>query len=134
MASIADIIRNGKGSAGSNQSWVVHEVERPHKDGGLTIVCVLTHYGTTMMEWRKCWPDDPDYLWIGTGLGSVSDQGGINTACAVLKLPYRMDRNYGGGGPRITRLTAPMWKYGISDFPPPPYPQPEYTSAGVIHG
>jgi hypothetical protein len=90
---IADIIRRGRGTAGA---W------RVDRHGA---TATLVHYGTPMVTWRADDPADPSVLDIGTGWGSVSDQNGVNTACRVLGLPYRMDRDARGGGPRITELT-----------------------------
>jgi hypothetical protein len=57
------------------------------------------------------WSGDEDgifYVYTSTGHGSVSDQGGMNTAFKVLGLPLRYDRDYRGGGARITRLEVDL--------------------------
>lgn len=108
MSSISSIIARGKGTAGA---W---RVERDHltvdaapeRNGPVRVVerATLRHYGTVMVRWRLEDPADPAVLEIGTGWGSVSDQNGVNTACSVLGLPFRMNRDQRGGGPRITDL------------------------------
>lgn len=87
MATIKGIILAGKGKAGSNDSWRVEENKGEFQ---------LWHYGTLMLEW-----DDTGVLGYSVGNGSVSDQGGMNTAFKVLGFPYRFDRK---GGARITEL------------------------------
>jgi hypothetical protein len=93
VASIADIIREGHGKAGSNQSWrcetnVVNGVE----------ICTLWHYNTCMMEWRKDRPTDKSHLYFSLGHGSVSDQGAMNKAFRILGLPHYFSR---AGGAQI---------------------------------
>jgi hypothetical protein len=89
---IADIIRNSKGRT---HGW---EVE--NEGDGLV---ALVHHGTALLVWEPANLTN-GYLWINIGRGSVSDQNGLNTAFKVLGLPYRMDRDQRGGGPRITTL------------------------------
>lgn len=96
MATIASIVLAGKGKAGSERSWTVES-----KTEG---IFELRHYGTLMLEWREQDVYGRELLYAGTGHGSVSDQGGMNQAFRALKLPYRFDRDYRGGGPRITEL------------------------------
>jgi hypothetical protein len=98
MASIADIIRDGKGKAGSNSSW---EVTGEWTPNGVVLVKHLWHYGTLMLTWRADNPSDPNYLDYCTGWGSVSDQGGMNTAFRVLGIPLRFDR---AGGATIVEV------------------------------
>jgi hypothetical protein len=97
---IADIIRRADGRAGSHGAWRVHRWT-PANGGACA---TLYHYRTAMLSWRIDQPDDPSVLAYGTGHGSVSDQGGMNTAFRALGLPYRFDRDQRGGGPRITEL------------------------------
>jgi hypothetical protein len=98
MASLADIIRRTRGTAGSNGAW---RVERD-PDGS---TATLWHYSTAMLSWNVERPSDPTVLDWSIGHGSVSDQGGMNQAFRVLGLPYRFDRDARAGGPRITELT-----------------------------
>lgn len=97
---LRDIIRNGSGRAGSGGAWRAITV----RDSDGRDVCELWHHGTLMLRWNAERPSDPDVLDFSTGWGSVSDQGGMNTAFRALGLPYRMDRDRRGGGPRITEL------------------------------
>lgn len=84
------IIILGKGRAGSGGSWRVADKE-------------LWHYSTLMLKWTEI--DGVNFpLHMSTGHGSTSDQQGMNTAFRLLGMPYRMDCDYKGGGPRITEL------------------------------
>lgn len=98
---IAEIIRRGRGTAGSNGAW---RVERDESDPFVGQEFTLWHYGTRMLRWRKSQRYGVELIDVDTGWGSVSDQGGLNTAFRVLGLPFRMDRDRRGGGPRITDL------------------------------
>lgn len=89
---LAEIIRNGKGKAGSGGNWQAFS----NGDGSRE----LWHYSTLMLKWTT----DGELLDYSIGHGSVSDQGGMQTAFKVLNLPYRYDRDQRGGGPRITAL------------------------------
>lgn len=107
MTTIAQIIRDGRGCAGSQRSWRVstgiHQVS-----ANWTLPTVeLWHYDTLMLSWSGD-EDGIFYVYTSTGHGSVSDQGGMNTAFKVLGLPFRYDRDYRGGGPRITRLEVDL--------------------------
>lgn len=100
MATIASIVQNGKGEAGSERSW---RVERdPFGD---ELVRELWHYSHLMLRWNKIDPSDESVLDYHIGWGSVSDQNGMNTAFRVLGLPLRYDRDERGGGPRITDVS-----------------------------
>jgi hypothetical protein len=98
MATLADIIRNTNGAAGSGRSW---HVERVHRIGADFDVAELWHYSTLMLVWRVDQPTDDSVLDFSTGHGSVSDQGGMNTAFRVLGLPYYFSR---AGGAEIRYL------------------------------
>jgi hypothetical protein len=99
---IADIIRRGRGTT---HGWRV-------EPSGPTGRVALIHFTTPMLAWNPADPaDHPNILSIGWG--SVSDQNGLNTAFKVLGLPYRMDRDVRGGGPRITELAQ-----GLKVSPP----------------
>jgi hypothetical protein len=100
---IAEIIRRGNGRAGSSGAWRVERDEPA--DPFVGAVATLRHHGTVMLRWKVSNPSDPRVLDYGIGWGSVSDQGGMNTAFRVLGLPLRFDRAQRGGGPRITELT-----------------------------
>lgn len=109
MTTLAEIVRDGKGRAGSNGSWRVYATTE-----GITTVWELWHYSTLMLKWEYVCvhvPGDPTPLqtehrvvYKSIGHGTVSDQHGMNTAFRVLGLPYRMDCDWKGGGPRITEL------------------------------
>src|SRR5215469_8970472 len=100
MTTIAQIIRDGHGRAGSRGAW---RVEKIMSDPFVGQEYELWHYSTLMLRWlRRLNHNIPSYA--STGHGSVSDQGGMNTAFKVLGLPYRFDRDWRGGGPRITDL------------------------------
>lgn len=101
MATIASIVKQGTGSAGSGGAWRCHTFDDPHGLYPGKRVSVLYHYSTLMLQWNEDDPSDPDVLDYSTGWGSVSDQGGMNTAFRVLGLPYRFDRS---GGASITDL------------------------------
>lgn len=100
MASIASIIKSGKGKAGSNASWQAFTLE----DGSLE----LWHYSTRMLHVSV----DGELLHADTGHGSVSDQGAMNQAFRILGLPFRFDRDQRGGGPRITDISEQLAAYG----------------------
>lgn len=103
MTTIAQIIRNGRGRAGSNGSWRIET--RVYLIGDIQIPTVeLWHYSTLMLSWSGD-GDGIFYCYTCLGHGSVSDQGGMNTAFRILNIPLRYDRDYRGGGPRITRLS-----------------------------
>lgn len=93
---IKDLVLKGthKSSAGSNGSWRVFEDEI---DGKVT-VRILYHYDHRMLRWNRDNPTDPEHLDYSTGWGSVSDQGGMNTAFRTLGIPLYFSRN---GGARI---------------------------------
>jgi len=94
--SIRELIKGGRGRAGSNGAWrVERSVNGNHE---------LWHYSTLMLRWNPANPADPAVLHYSTGHGSVSDQGAMNTAFTLLGLPYRFDRDARGGGPRISSL------------------------------
>lgn len=92
---IRQIIARGHGAAGSGNAWRVADVNGARE---------LWHYSTLMLRWNPANPADPEVLDYSTGHGSVSDQGGMNTAFTLLGLPLRMDRDIRGGGPRISTL------------------------------
>jgi hypothetical protein len=91
MATIASIIRSGKGTA---HAW------RVERDG---TVATLVHYATPMLRWDVRAPRESHTV-LSTGWGSVSDQNGMNTAFDQLGIPRRYDRDARGGGPRVTEL------------------------------
>jgi hypothetical protein len=108
---IRQIILNGKGSAGSGNAW---KVERDDSDPFVGQEFTLYHYSTRMLKWRESRRYGSEILYADIGHGSVSDQGGMNTAFRALGLPYRFDRDQRGGGARITDITKQLRKYGIS--------------------
>lgn len=110
MASIEGIIRAKRGSAGSNGAW---RVEREDSDPFVGAEFTLWHYSTRMLFWRESRRNGVEVLDYSIGRGSVSDQGGMNTAFRVLGLPLRMDRDFRGGGPRITDISERLRAAGV---------------------
>ena len=108
MTTITQIIRDGRGCAGSNRSWRVETGIHRVSDNWTLPTVELWHYSTLMLSWSG---DEDGIFWVYTsiGHGSVSDQGGMNTAFKVLGLPLRYDRDWRGGGARITRLDETNW-------------------------
>src|SRR3954454_7829454 len=92
---LRDIITNGKGRAGSNGAWHV-EANGTHRR--------LWHYGTLMLHWSILRDGRTHIIDWSEGHGSVSDQGGMNTAFRALGVPYRYSRDARGGGPRVEAL------------------------------
>lgn len=90
---IREIIANGSGRAGSNGAWRVEDTPNCN--------LVLTHYGHFMLRWNPANPADPAVLDYSIGHGSVSDQGGMNTAFRVLGLPLYFSR---AGGAEIREV------------------------------
>jgi hypothetical protein len=99
MATIAGIIANRAGTAGSNGAW---RIEKPDSDPFVGNEYELWHYSTLMLKWRHSHRYGNEILFTSTGNGSVSDQGGMNTAFRVLDVSFRFDRDRRGGGPRVT--------------------------------
>lgn len=83
---IAEIVRNGQGRAGSGGAWRVTETSGVRR---------LWHHGTLMLVWNKNNPNDPEFLDYNIGWGSVSDQGGMNTAFRTLGIPLYFNRKGG---------------------------------------
>lgn len=98
VMTISDIIYYHRGRAGSNGSW---RVEKLDSDEFVGTEYALWHYGTCMMIWRESHRHGTEVLMMSTGNGSVSDQGGMNTAFRVLGLPYYFSR---AGGAEIIEL------------------------------
>jgi hypothetical protein len=96
---LREIIEQGSGSAGSGGSW---RVETEETAEGITLRN-LYHYATRMLTWNADSPRDSAFLYFDTGHGSVSDQGGMNTAFDVLGLPYYFSRR---GGAEILSLNV----------------------------
>lgn len=103
---LASIIRNGKGYAGSGNAWRTHvswydrmsrhfqPLPGTEYEGYPTYE--LWHYSTLMAVWTT----DFEGQLIGishmsTGHGSVSDQGGMNTLFRELGTPYYYSRKGG---------------------------------------
>ena len=85
---LADIIRRAHGRAGSNGAW---RVERDDPaDPFIGDVATLWHYSTPMLRWKISNPSDARVLDWSIGHGSVSDQGGMNTAFRVLGNKFQM--------------------------------------------
>lgn len=96
---IREIVLAGSGRAGSNGSW---RCETNSVDS--TPVCTLWHYSHCMLEWNRDNPNDGKYLYVSTGWGSVSDQGGMNQAFRALGIPLKFSR---AGGADITEVGSP---------------------------
>jgi hypothetical protein len=99
---ITEIIRNGKGTAGSNHAWKVDTYYPSGLREGWKAYS-LTHYGTFMLAWARL--EDRSQFGRATkvldytiGHGSKSDQGGMNTAFRALGAPYYYSR---AGGAEI---------------------------------
>lgn len=98
---IADLATNHNARAGSHGSWRSEArtvIDRNGQYGRVTI----WHYSTIMLDFRADDPTDERYLWIGTGHGTASDQGGMNKLFSALKLPYYFSRK---GGASIVPLS-----------------------------
>lgn len=87
----------------SASSW--HSVDyRDPRDGA----CLrrVWHYETLMVEFVTYggpeWFANP----MSVGLGSVSDQNGVNTLFAATSSPLRFRRDAKGGGPRVVNSTG----------------------------
>ena len=109
--SIRDIIKAKRGRAGSGGSW---RVESGESDPFVGSEFELWHYSTLMLRWRESRRNGVEILYTSTGHGSVSDQGGMNTAFRVLGVPLRFDRDARGGGPRITDITEQLRAAGVA--------------------
>jgi hypothetical protein len=119
---IADIIRNGRGTA---RAWHVE------CDGDGT--AHLIHYGTTMLVWNVEDPHDLDVLDWSTGWGSVSDQNGMNAGFRELGLPYLFERDARGGGARITELVrGPEGHHVHPDALRPRRPRPSTIGGAAV--
>lgn len=94
MSTLEEIIVKGKGNAGSRGAWHVTRLEDRY---------CLVHYQTIMLQWTDG-PMGTEIIDFSTGHGSVSDQNGMNIAFTALGLNYRYDRDWKGGGARITHL------------------------------
>lgn len=97
MATISDIVYKGKGTAGH---WHVERDEPADPYCGY-VVCSLYHYSTLMLTWQRWSNGWTPVCFTGLGHGSVSDQGGMNTAFKVLGAPYYYSRK--GGADIIDR-------------------------------
>jgi hypothetical protein len=101
---IAGIVKNAHGRAGSGGSW---RIERPSDD-----VAELHHYAHKMLTWRISDPSDADVLDYDIGHGSVSDQGAMNRAFRVLGLPFYFSR---AGGASIDDISARLATAALID-------------------
>lgn len=109
MATIKSIVLNEKGSAGSNGSWKVFRSSANHRSEYV----VLTHYGVPMLRWIPGGPDR--VLWVGPGYGTVSDQGGVNTALRVLSGRQRYYFSRMGGATLLLDGAPVPWGWQIPD-------------------
>ena len=107
MATIASIIRNGKGTAGA---WRVVS-DDPADPFSPWIYRTLWHYSTPMAEWREFRrTGERELVMHGIGHGSKSDQNGMNTLFRELGFPYYYSR--AGGAEVIALCTCDRF-----DFP-----------------
>lgn len=97
---IRDRIRNGR--AGSKGSW---RLEKGESDPFAGPEWELWHYSTLMLRWTDHFGGGVTIRYTSTGHGSVSDQGGMNTAFKALGVPYRFDR---AGGAQITDISEQL--------------------------
>jgi hypothetical protein len=84
---IAEIVRNGKGTAGHGHSWEVTLGGKGQR--------YLTHHGHLMLIWHRAYNGRYIVTYADTGHGSVSDQGGMNKAFRELGAPYYYSRKGG---------------------------------------
>lgn len=87
MSTIASIVEREGGRAGH---W---SVERNYAGD-----CTLWHYDTMMLVWNVA---RGNVIYGCIGQGSVSDQGGVNKAFAIIDKRYHYRRDAAGGGARI---------------------------------
>lgn len=86
------------GKAGSNGAWHSYTYSTGHRD--------IYHYSTLMLAYDTLvdgvhWDGNLDTVYVSTGHGSVSDQGGMNQLFRELGMPLRFDR---AGGAAINRV------------------------------
>lgn len=93
---IAEIVQRGSGHAGHGGAWRVERINGDHSVSPYEAwpVYRLTHYGHHMLTWTEN-KHGVSVLDMSTGYGSVSDQGGMNTAFRVLGLDYYYSRKGG---------------------------------------
>ena len=101
MATIAEIVRNGHGRAGSHGAWQVSEAPRTDGAGRGHQDWRLWHYTTAMLQWTRRPCGKADVIFFSLGRRTVSDQQGMNAAFEALGLPLYYARDRAGGGPRI---------------------------------
>jgi hypothetical protein len=89
---LAQIIERKRGRAGSNGAW---RVERDDSDPFVGNEYSLWHYGTRMLRWRETSRYGREIMSVSLGHGSVSDQGGMNTAFKVLGASWYFSRKGG---------------------------------------
>ena len=87
MASLIEVVRQGKGTAGA---W---QVTRATDATGTK--CYLYHYSTCMLVWDFYDPANEATLDYSLGWGSVSDQGGMNKVFRELCIPLYYSRKGG---------------------------------------
>lgn len=94
MATLAQIIKQGHGKAGSGGAWrVEHKPEMYYSQG--TECYALYHYSTEMLVWADHGNGVVSLIDFSTGHGSVSDQNGMNTAFRTLGLDLYYSRRNG---------------------------------------
>lgn len=80
---------------------------RAREDGAVSLHHWGTHLVTAQLDSGGYW--QVVELNPRLGWGSVSDQTGYNEFFSVLGIPYRMDRDKRGGGPRIVECRRPAY-------------------------
>jgi hypothetical protein len=97
QGTIAEIIRNGKGCAGTGGAWQVEPDSTTDTPRALALF-------DSMLTWR---PDaitgGAEMLDYPVGWRSVSDHNGMNSAFAELVVSFRYNRDARGGGQRISK-------------------------------
>lgn len=108
---IRELVRRAAdGKAGTAGAWRTSM----WTDGTGRKTATLHHYSTAMLRWDVAQPSNPDVLDYSTGWGSVSDQGGMNTAFRVLGLPLYFSR---AGGASIEDTSERLSTAGFRAVP-----------------
>lgn len=103
---IAQIVRQGYGSAGSGDSWLAVNDRDPFTPYRTVN---LYHYGHRMLCWQEWIGGEYDgaivVQWASLGKGSVSDQNGMNAAFKILGIDWYYSRV---GGAEIRGALGPV--------------------------
>lgn len=100
FGTIRDVARGRALRAGSGGAWRLDETMCGRRG--------IYHYGTLMIAFTVVnedglveWDGDPGNVYLSTGNGSVSDQGGMNEIFKTLGMPFYFSRK---GGATIHEL------------------------------